>query len=346
MRLSVPVLTALALAFLVPAASAHGGLTLNEFDVYAIGDFEGHEDSFEWEGFEIWDVYAGDGYSMQNESHGVYFKVNLAGDGTKRPSGGETWDIQFTYKVGGTEYTRIISHDGTEVTTDFEELEWQIADGNVFQVRAWAPVPAWVDLTISDLVLLSSVDGEPRDIAPGGIYDPATGQEIPVNAPPSAVFPEVGEGRIVDVVTLTGSAKFLEVSVMPEADGWFAFNVTNPLAEQGQHFMVQATPGAGWNVNGAPNPESVDGAKSTNFRMQFTVDEDATIVEPMRFDLMTDIGGLQSWYAFLGANGVEVVNDESMATAGSIEQPAQDTPGLPLVWIGLVMVAFAARRRS
>ena len=61
---------------MVPAAAAHGALELNEFDTYALSDFEGQEDSFPWEGFEIWDVYVGDGYNAVFDSHGVYFKGN------------------------------------------------------------------------------------------------------------------------------------------------------------------------------------------------------------------------------------------------------------------------------
>ncbi len=344
MRLSVAALVALvALATLAPAASAHGGLTLNEFDIYAISDFEGHEDSFPWEGFEIWDIYAGDGYNEAVGAHGVYFKANLAGDGTVRPTGSQSWDIRFTYNVGSDEYTRNISHDGNEVTTDFEALEWQIADGNVFQIYAWAPVPAWDGLSITDLVVVSSVDGEPRDIAPGGIYDPATGQEVPVNAPPTPVFPEIGEGRIVEAVPLTGSAKFIDVKVTPEADGWFQFNVTNPLAAQGQHFMVNAS-APGWRVTGVPNAASIEGGASASFRMQFTPDA-AAVIEPMRFELMTDIGGLLPLFAYMGPDGIVIVEDAARATTATMPEPDVEAPGLPLVWIGLV-VAVVARRRA
>ncbi len=346
MRLSVLLLAALMLVAFLPNAAAHGGLTLNEFDTYAISDFEGQEDSFPWEGFEIWDIYAGDGYSQAFASHGVYFKANFAGDGSLRPTGSQSWDLQFTYNVGDQDYVRNISHDGTDIVTDFEEFEWQIADGNVLQVRAWAPVDEWQGLSITDLVVVSSVDGDRRDIAPGGIYDPATGQEVPVNAPPTPVFPEIGEGRIVDAVPLTGAAKFLNVTILPEGDGWFNFTIKNPLAAQGQHFMVDALAGPGWTVAGAPNAMSLDGAGEVSFSMRFTPHRDATVIEPMRFNLLTDVGGLQPYYAFVGAAGdVLVTNDAAAATPASIEEPEVETPGLGLVSIGLVALALAARKR-
>ncbi len=346
MRLSIAVLAALALVALLPAAAAHGGLTLNEFDIYAISDFEGQEDSFPWEGFEIWDIYAGDGYHEALGSHGVYFKANLAGDGTARPSGSQSWDVRFTYTVGDDEYTRNISHDGSDVTTDFEALEWQIADGNVFQIYAWAPVPEWEGLSITDLVVLSSVDGEPRDIAPGGIYDPATGQEVPVNAPPTPVFPEIGEGRIVETVPLTGPAKFLDIAIDRQPDNAYLFTVTNPLAQQGQHFMFRANATPGWTVTGTPNAESLEGGSMAEFVLQFDP-ADEGIIAPYPFDLMTDIGGLQTYYAYVGAGGdVLVTNDASAAATFTVDAPDVEAPGVGLVAVGMVALALAARKRS
>ncbi|HET6399710.1 MAG TPA: hypothetical protein VFH47_09180, partial [Candidatus Thermoplasmatota archaeon] len=202
-----------------PTVSAHGDLAIHEFDTLAIRDFEGQEDSFAWEGFEIWDVYVGDGYSAAHDANGVYFKVNFAGDGTERPTGGVAWTINFRFKVGEEAFERELSHDGTTVTSDFESLEWTIADGNVLQVKAWVPVPEWSGKAVTDLVIVSSVDGEPRDTAPGGVHAPGTGTEIPVEGPGTPVFPPLGEGRIVDEVPLTGPPKYLNVSIAPQGAG-------------------------------------------------------------------------------------------------------------------------------
>ncbi len=338
MRPFLPLVALLVLA--APFASAHGALELNEFDTYAISDFEGHEDSFPWEGFEIWDIYAGDGYLSAMDSHGVYFKGNFAGDGTLRPSGSQEWTLEFTFDVGDSSYARTIVHDGTDVTSDFEQLEWQIADGNVFQVHAWVPVPAWDGLAITNLVVVSSVDGNPRDIAPGGFYDPATGQEVPFAAPSTVVFPPMGEGRIVESVPLTGAQKFLDVQVSDE-DGAFTFSVTNALASQGQHFMVAAE-AAGWTIDGLPAAQSLEGGADTAFTLRFAHATEG-IVEPLRVDLQTDIGGLQSWYAFADEAGIQVVDDAALATSHAIEAP-KTTPGpsLLLVAAGLLL----ARRRQ
>ncbi len=341
MRL-IAAMIVLAVAFL-PTVAAHGALELNEFDTYAISDFEGLEDSFPHEGFEIWDIYAGDGYFGPNESHGVYFKGNFAGDGTVRPAGGQEWTLRFTFNVAGIAYERTIVHDGAEVTSDFEQLEWQIADGNVFQVHAWVPVPAWEGHTISELVVLSSVDGDPRDIAPGGIYDPASGEEIPVSGPPTPVFPALGEGRIVDEVVLTGAAKFLDVSVAG-ADGLFTFTVNNPLAAQGQHLMVDVLAPANWTIGGQPNAQSLAGGGDTAFVLDVKHAKTGTVA-PVRVDLLTDIGGLQSWFIYLDATGLHVVNDEALATPYTFEAPAQESPGLPLLAVMGVLALLAGRRR-
>lgn len=328
-----------------PSGSAHGALAINELETYAISDFEGHEDSLPWEGFEIWDVYVGDGYSQAIGSHGVYFKVNLAGDGTVRPTGGQSWDITFQYNVGNESFMRTISHDGSDVTTDFEELDWQIADGNVFQVRAWAPVAEWEGQTVSDLVLVSSVDGQPRDTAPGGIHDPVTGAEIPWEAPGTVVFPAQGEGRLVEEVPLTGPAKFLDITFAAAEPGMFEFNITNPLAEQGQHVAFAFGNSSGWMLGDAPNALSLDGGAATSVPLTLTLDEAAAVIEPLRFDVFSDIGGLQSFYAFMGPNGVQLVDEAAMAEATSFENAEQATPGVTgLALLGAIGIALTRRR--
>ncbi|MEK6975737.1 MAG: hypothetical protein AABY18_05285 [Candidatus Thermoplasmatota archaeon] len=345
MRWSAPILLMLGLGTFVPGVSGHGALTINEFDTYAISDFEGQEDSFAWEGFEIWDVYVGDSYSPVFDSNGVYFKVNLAGDGTARPTQGETWTVTFRFNVGDQTFERQITHDGAAVTTDFEELEWQIADGNVFQVRAWAPVAAWAGQSLTDLVLVSLVDGEPRDTAPGGIHLPGTGTEVPVEAPATPVFPALGEGRLVESVPLTGPAKFLDVSVAPQDAGVFEFTIKNPLAEQGQHVMLQSAPANGWTVTAIGGGASLEGGASAKLRVEVRNDAPAgTRVEPIRLDLVTDIGGLQSYYAFLDGTGVAVVSDSSLAQAATVGDAGMKAPGASFLAMAAVLALAVASR--
>lgn len=343
-RMRLTAILLIAAALLLPTAAAHGALELNEFDTYAISDFEGQEESFPHEGFEIWDIYAGDGYFSANETHGVYFKGNFAGDGTIRPSGSAEWTLTFTFDVGGTSYERTIVHDGTDVSTDFEQLEHQVADGNVFQMHAWVPIPSWEGETISNLVVLSAVDGDPRDIAPGGIYDPATGQEVPVSAPPTPVFPAMGEGRIVEAVELTGSAKFLDVQATPTTTG-ATVTVNNTLASQGQHFMLQLKDAGNWTVEGAPHTESIDGGMSTSIDLVLTPPATGT-VEPLRLDFMTDIGGLQSWFAYVHDGEVRLVDNEAMAHSYEPEIAGQDAPGLAPMGLIVALALLALRRRG
>lgn len=331
---------------LLPTVAGHGALALNQFDTYALSDFEGHEDSFPWEGFEIWDIYAGDGYSTYLESHGVYFKGNFAGDGTLRPTGGQSWDLTFSFTVGNTSYERTISHDGSTVTTDFEQLEHQLADGNVFQVHAWVPIPTWENLTIQDLVVLSAVDGSPRDIAPGGFYDPITGQEIPFSAPPTPVFPAMGEGRIVETVPLTGAAKFLDTTVV-QSENQFTFHVNNTLAEQGQHFTVHIHNNSAWALNGNPSVESIEGGQGTTFNLQLAPANDGSIA-PLQIDLRTDIGGLQSWYAYTNGEVIKMTNVAAEAQTYEAGDQQQDTPalGIPLLVCAIGLIGFRARKES
>ncbi len=339
-------LVILALAAMAPAASAHGALAVNELETYAISDFEGQEDSFPWEGWEIWDVYVGEGYSQAQGSDGVYFKVNLAGDGTARPTMGQVWAVTFTFNVGSTAFERQITHDGAEVTTDFEELEWQVADGNVFQARAWVPVAQWAGQSVTDIVLVSSVDGEPRDTAPGGIHTPGTGTEIPVEGPGTPVFPPLGEGRIVDAVPLTGPGKFLNVSVASLGEGAFEFTITNPLKEQGQHAMLNPASAAAWSVTPSEWNANLEAGKATTLRVVLSPSAaDGSMVEPLRLDILTDIGGRQSYFAFIDAGQVTLVEDAAAAKAGTFGEAAKEAPAISLAPLAIAL-ALAVRLRS
>lgn len=330
-------------ALFLPFAQAHGALELNQFDTYAISDFEGQEDSFPWEGFEIWDIYAGDGYHMESKSHGVYFKGNFAGDGTLRPTGGSVWSLLFTFDVASNSYERTISHDGTTVTTDFEVLEHQISDGNVFQIHAWVPIQNWTGSEITNLVVLSSVDGSPRDVAPGGIFDPVLGVEVPVEVPPTPMFPEMGEGRLVESIPLTGSAKFLDVAMTPSGDS-FTFSVNNTLATQGQHFLVSLGNESAWDVGGKPNVQTLDGGAGITFTLDLQFQGNATI-SPLQIDLMSDVGALQSWFAYVDGGTVKMTPNAAEATQ-YVQLVEEEAPaaGLMFVLIGLAAIVIARRR--
>lgn len=331
------------MTFVATPVAAHGDLAIHELETLAIRDFEGQEDSFPWEGFEIWDVYVGDGYNFLQDADGVYFKVNFAGDGTQRPLESAEWTIDISFKVGEETFERQIVHDGAAVTTTFEALEWTVADGNVFQIKAWTPVPDWQGKAVRDIVIVSSVDGAPRDTAPGGIHDPATGTEIPVEAPSTVVFPPMGEGRIVDEVELTGPAKFIDVTVTPKGDGVFDFAVKNPLAQQGQHVHFREPVAGGWTMAVAyPMGTELAGGASTTY----TVTVDATaingVIEPLLLDLYTDIGGRHPYYAYRENGEIKITDDPTLAMASTVKE-AQEAPGLGLLsTLLLIGTAFAA----
>lgn len=341
-----PFMVLACLVFLAAPAQAHGSLAVNELETLAIRDFEGQEDSFPWEGFEIWDVYVGDGYNDVQDSDGVYFKVNFAGDGTKRPTGSAAWTLTFTFTVGEDAFQRQLTHDGADVTSDFEALEWTIADGNVLQVRAWVPVPQWQGKAVRDIVIVSAVDGEPRDTAPGGIHVPGSGTEVPVEGPGTGVFPPLGEGRIVDEVPLTGPAKFLDVTATPVGAGAFEVVVKNPLKEQGQHVLLREPVAAEWTIATSTWAASLEGEASATFAITLTPPANGT-VQPLPLDFYTDIGGRQTHYAYLDAGEVKLTSDPAAARPTTIAEPAQDASGLGAAALlaALSFVAVAVLRR-
>lgn len=342
MRLAGSVL----LLLLVPTVAAHGDLAIHELETLAIRDFEGQEDSFAWEGFEIWDVYVGEGYNETYQMDGVYLKVNFAGDGTTRPTGGQSWTVTFRFLVGEEPFEREFTHDGSTVTTNFESLQWMVADGNVLQVKAWVPVESWAGKSVRDIVLVSSVDGEPRDTAPGGVHDPATGRETTVQAPASGVFPPLGEGRVVEEIPLTGPAKFLGVAIEPTDRGTFEIAVTNPLKEQGQHVALRATPTPEWNLTTTTWGGNLEGGTGMSLDLALRPDTPpGAPVPPLELALLTDIGGRTTFYAYLTEAGVALAQDASVARAGVMPGDTRDAPGLALGAIVLAAVVAAATRR-
>jgi hypothetical protein len=337
----------LAAVLAAPAVAAHGDLEINELETLAIRDFEGMEDSFPYEGFEIWDVYVGEGYNQTLDGDGVYFKVNFAGDGTQRPAGGDAWTIGIQFNVGDESFERELTHDGTTITSTFESLQWTIADGNVLQIKAWVPVENGTGKSVTEVVVVSSVDGEPRDMAPGGVYAPGSGSELPVTAPGTPVFPPMGEGRIVTEVPLTGAAKFLNVSIVAKDEATFTVTVTNPLKEQGQHVILDASPSAPWDFSASSAVAMLDGGASTTFDL--TIRANATSgmrADAFPIDIISDIGGRQTLYAFLGDEGVALTPDASGVRPASTPEGVLETPGpvLPLLFAALVFAVFARRR--
>ena len=341
-----PCLVLVALAALAPTALAHGDLAVHELETLTIRDFEGMEDSFPWGGFEIWDVYVGEGYNESLESDGVYFKVNFAGDGSRSPAGGSAWTITFRFMVEEEAFERQLTHDGESITTTFESLQWVIADGNVLQVKAWVPVTGWAGKSLHDVVIVSSVDDEPRDTAPGGVHAPGSGAEVPVHAPGTPIFPPMGEGRLVEEVPLTGPGKLLNVTVAPTATGGFTVTVANALKEQGQHVFLRPLEAEGWNVTLAQSMTELAGGASAVFDVTFQPAEG--VVPPMRLDVVSDIGARQTLHAFMGTSGVELVADAAQVVPASLPEGTNETPmlsaGVLVATVAALAVGLGTRR--
>lgn len=344
MRFAVALLS---LSLLAPLAAAHGDLAINELETLAIRDFEGMEDSFPWDGFEIWDVYVGEGYNETLDSDGVYIKANFAGDGTKRTREGQSWTLDVSFLIGEVEYERRIVHDGVSATSDFESFAWSVSDGNVLQVKGWVAVPDWKGQVLTDLVIVSSVDEEPRDTAPGGVHAPGSGSEAPVQGPGTPVFPPIGEGRIVDEVPLTGPGKFLNVTLVSNGTGAYDIIVANPLKEQGQHVFVRPETRSGWSVGSDTWMAEIKGGSSATFplRLESTPGAGADPT-PFAIDLVSDIGGRSTLYAVIDGSNVVLVTDIGLADAVTIPAVAVETPG-PFMGavIGVLALVALTRRR-
>lgn len=73
------------------------------------------------------------------------------------------------------------------------------------------------------------------------------------------------------------------------------------------------------------------------------------VVEPFPLEVYTDIGGQQSYFAFLDAQGVAMVSDSAAASASTLDGAAKDASGLGiLALVGALavgLVSVGSRRR-
>lgn len=149
----------------------------------------------------------------------------------------------------------------------------------------------------------------------------------------------MGEGRIVEAVPLTGPGKFLKIAVVPLGNGTFEFNVTNPLKEQGQHVMLQPTSTAAWTVTPSEWNANLEAGKSATLRAEIKPSAaGGAMVDPIPFDLVTDIGGRQTYYAYVDAGQVTVVDDMNAASAGPFGAADKEAGAPPL---SLLVIALA-----
>lgn len=338
MRAGFP-LTAVLAAFVVatslPVASAHGLVNAGELETLVVQDEASDVVTDAELGFDLVQLYVGEAH-LPGRGDGLYVHTILYGGAGERPLLDGPLAVRFEFFFGDKSFARMLeTTDGQKFTGDFDQLTVVPGDGEVEVQRAFVTYPKGLGpgSTLTSLRAISMVNGEPRDVAPGGVFLPGARTEV-----------EMGDSsQVVESYTLKGPVGYLglvEVVPMIDSPGEFLVTAWTGLKDDSQHIMLTAQPANGWTavVDGTGGETTPGGYQI--FTVRLTPGEGA-----YTFDVLTDIGGHAQITAEQTEEGLRLAAPESTAV-----QPApamKDSPSplwLALGAIALVLLVRKAQR--
>ena len=335
-----------AAAALLPAAQAHGVAESNELEILLIED-EGSDAIEPYGGFDINSVFIGFAHDplvgTGAAGDGFYIRADLYGlPENSLPAGQGEWSAIFTIATPKGEIQRTLSTtDGLSFESDFDSYltETDPDERTVHVLRAFiafASVGVAPGDTLGVTLVESRMDGDLRDVAPGGIPVPGTNglAEYP---DPTQID---GRGRIQESVVAQNPSIYLKPATLTADGDRYTITVASALKDGGQHIVLNARVREGWTFElQGPDSISVQAGQNATFEFIATAQPEAGDLE---LDLLTDVGGrvpvVLTPRGLLAAGETEVQN-ETPATAPT---PAA---GL-LLAVGALALAGLARRRS
>ncbi|MEK6986216.1 MAG: hypothetical protein AABX89_07530 [Candidatus Thermoplasmatota archaeon] len=344
MRSVAPLFLAL---LILPAASAHNPSEANELEILLIED-EGTDAVEAYGGYDINSVYlglahdasvgageAGDGFYLRAELYGLRSEQVVPS-----PPGQEEWRITFFFEGGDGPTSRYLATtDGTTFTTDFDalftELEEEFRETHVIRAFvSFASTGLAPGDTLRGLRLESTVGGDLRDLAPGGIPLPYTDGAAAYPAQAAGSSPGTVEAEPV----LGAPSRYLSVTRLDVSAGTYTIAVQSTLKQSGQHIHIAALDGDGWNLTYAtPRVLNVPAGGEATFTFQASPNPGAA---NLALEIVTDVGGRLPIF---------IEPDGTIQAAGL----SQDAPALsqvapavgPVLFLGLLALAVAMRRR-
>jgi hypothetical protein len=338
-------LAALTLALPAPAF-AHGVFEASELELHVLSD-EGTDSIEPYGGYDINELFVGFAHDPAigagPAGDGVYLRAEVYGlPENGAPVPGQTWSLRFTFETPGGALERTISTtDAKTFTSDFDSLlaEVDAAERATHFQRAFISYEA-AGLKPGDSIgsfkVESRVNGDLRDVAPGGI--PVPGSNGAATFPDPLAIP--GKGALAESVQLVGPEQYVKVALQPLPDGSFNVTLRSALTKGGQHVFVQpgATEGWTYRLDGATSaPLAANGTLA--FRLTATP---ANATAPLRLDLLTDVGGRAE--LFLGTDGI--LRGPKGAVAFPAPPAAVKSPAAGAALALVLLVGAAARRRG
>jgi MYXO-CTERM domain-containing protein len=330
------------------AASAHSVYEAAELEIHVVND-EGSDLIEAYGGYDIQDAFVGFAHEpalgVGDAGDGFYVRLELYGSRAESfvPQGAANWSVAVTMRLGDAETTRQVwSTDGTTFGHDFDGLLFEVEERDTHIQRAFlsygrnglAP-----GASVSIVRIESRVDGDLRDVAPGGIPVPGTDGAREYEDPGALE----GRGVLADNVTLAGPEVYLDVvhaSAIPcgaDATGPCGHEVTvaTTLTAGSQHVFVRPRPGAALEVRMPPGEPVVAPNGTLTFQVVPTSAGEAA------FDVVTDVGGRMGFT--VTANGALAGPAGILVEAPP--EPPEESPAPVLGLLGAVAVAAALRRR-
>jgi hypothetical protein len=324
-------------------AGAHGTFEASELELHILDD-EGSDAIEPYGGFDIQDLFVGFAHDPDvgagAAGDGVYIRLELYGlMANSAPVPGQEWTVTVTMQTPDGPLSRTLSTvDGTTFTSDFDSLLYEIDDAErTTHVQRAFIAYATSGLNPGDLVgpflVESRVNGDLRDLAPGGIPLPGTNG--------AAMYPDPtqidGEGALVDTVTLVGPELYVKVAAVASPGG-FDVIVTSALGQGAQHVFVQPVETTGWTYE---LKGTTTAPLEANGTLNFTVFAQSTnATGPLRLEVQTDVGGRADlWIAPDGT----LYGPGNLTVAAGAEAP-RESPAFG--WATpLLLVAVALLRR-
>lgn len=332
MRVPLVLVAVSALAALVPPAQAHGLVNAGELETLLVQDEASDVVTGLGLGYDLVQLYVGEAH-MPGLGDGFYVHTVLYGGTGDRPAVDGTMEVRFDFEFDDGTFTRTLSTtDGQTFTSDFDQLTVVPGDGEVEVQRAFVAYPKGFGpgSVLTSLRAISMVNGEPRDVAPGGVFLPGARTEVAMG----------DSSQVVQSYTLKGPVGYLrQVEVVPMLDspGDFLVTAWTGLKSGSQHIVIAAEPANGWTatIDGAGGDTPPDGAQY--FGVHLEPGEG-----PYMFDLYTDIGGHVKLTAEQTEEGLRLAAPESAAV-----QPAPAVKGSPSpLWLALAGLALALLARK
>lgn len=338
-----PLLLALAL-LAVPLAQAHASPTPIDVDEHLLDD-DTSDDYALYDGFDLQDLFVRE--SFVDGQEGLTFRMIIYG-GPAPASAASTFDIALDIDAAGTTHTYSwASSDGLTWTGDGTVLESSLEMSPVEYGQAFDVVSGSLQVfvplselgvslgdTVGPFAWRTSVDGDLRDVAPGGRPVPGTNGGQVLDGPSTIK---------AETLTLDGPIGYTKTSVSRDGDA-ITLKVENLITVIGQHIVLEIPDPAGWTIDRTnTNVEPVEPGTHPEFGFTATPTEGA---EAFTFDVLSDLGGRETLTIAPPGGDSMPEHDHGDHDHGDGDAPAGEDSPSPLWLVGAALAAAVIARRQ